>query len=346
MPTPSPGLVHASARSTVGLGTGVITGPLTSAWTQIQTDVDRLRARWPDESPPVRARRLAALEAKVARLMAAAQDQVRDALPTVVRDVFDAAGVSTSTWLGRGLRWSDDDLAVLDALTRDLWADLAQATAFTRSSATALARTLSKLARQIPELHVDAERSVRRELEQRGISAVVYRDGSRHGLDVYARMAARTKLAQAWQLAGLRVMARYGVEFVEVVDGAGCGWTSHLDGRKASGLILSLDEAMAYPIAHPNCVRTTFPRLDVASAEQAAGAAPQAGQVGDGDPDPVGQSVRDSSGLLDVRSRAVSSPALQRHIAMATKVGPGVAQPVARVSRVARVTPVGGPAGG
>lgn len=41
-----------------------------------------------------------------------------------------------------------------------------------------------------------------------------------------------------------------------------CGWTSHDDPDLADGSTRTLEEAEAYPIAHPGCRRITLPRLD------------------------------------------------------------------------------------
>ncbi len=78
-----------------------------------------------------------------------------------------------------------------------------------------------------------------------------------------ARMIARTEMANA-QAAG--AVARYreaqdaGVEVtIRVADGDGCGWTSHDDPQKADGMMVTVDEFDANPIAHPNCIRAPIP---------------------------------------------------------------------------------------
>jgi hypothetical protein len=42
-------------------------------------------------------------------------------------------------------------------------------------------------------------------------------------------------------------------------DGDDCGVTSHDDPEKANGREFTLEEAEAYPLAHPNCVRQFTP---------------------------------------------------------------------------------------
>lgn len=47
-----------------------------------------------------------------------------------------------------------------------------------------------------------------------------------------------------------------GVKYVRISDGADCGLLEHDDPNLADGLIMKIDEAYQYPIAHPSCQRT------------------------------------------------------------------------------------------
>ncbi|MFB6782679.1 hypothetical protein ACFCX0_36250 [Streptomyces sp. NPDC056352] len=44
-----------------------------------------------------------------------------------------------------------------------------------------------------------------------------------------------------------------GVQFMQVLDGAGCGWTSHQEPDKAAGTLRTVEDAAAWPI--PPAVR-------------------------------------------------------------------------------------------
>lgn len=53
-----------------------------------------------------------------------------------------------------------------------------------------------------------------------------------------------------------------GVEHVEIMDGAECGWVSHDDPDTANGSVRTLDELLSYPLAHPRCTRVPLPIVE------------------------------------------------------------------------------------
>jgi hypothetical protein len=73
---------------------------------------------------------------------------------------------------------------------------------------------------------------------------------------------ARTETALVWQATAHDRYGRAGVTRVRILDGAGCGWTSHGDADKANGSVRTLAEAARYPISHPNCVRASAPIVE------------------------------------------------------------------------------------
>lgn len=50
-----------------------------------------------------------------------------------------------------------------------------------------------------------------------------------------------------------------GVQYLSVIDGPECGWTSHDDPEIANGKVVTLEEALQYPVAHPFCRRSFVP---------------------------------------------------------------------------------------
>lgn len=76
-----------------------------------------------------------------------------------------------------------------------------------------------------------------------------------------AETIARTEMALACQAAAHDRYQAAGVTEVDVTDGTDCGWTRHDDPDKANGTRRSLSEAVAYPVAHPNCRRVSIPVL-------------------------------------------------------------------------------------
>jgi len=78
----------------------------------------------------------------------------------------------------------------------------------------------------------------------------------------------RTELSYANAQATLDTFREQTVEWVEVMDGDGCGWTDHDDPDEADGSLRTMDEADEYPIAHPNCVRVFLPSDGPAEGEE------------------------------------------------------------------------------
>lgn len=69
-----------------------------------------------------------------------------------------------------------------------------------------------------------------------------------------ALMIARTETAIAYNSGAIAAFRQNGIEQVEVSDGDGDDECAEADGQ-----IWTLDEALAEPIAHPNCVRSFAP---------------------------------------------------------------------------------------
>ncbi len=79
----------------------------------------------------------------------------------------------------------------------------------------------------IGQTAVDADRDLAAELAERGVTAVTCSDGRRVTRPQYAEMVVRTKTAEAHQEGGFNQGERLGIEWWEVMDGPGCGWSSH-----------------------------------------------------------------------------------------------------------------------
>ena len=71
---------------------------------------------------------------------------------------------------------------------------------------------------------------------------------------------ARTETANAYNVGAILGYRESGIiGQLRVLDGATCGWLTHNDPDRANGKIVTLDEAQANPISHPNCVRAFAP---------------------------------------------------------------------------------------
>jgi hypothetical protein len=82
-------------------------------------------------------------------------------------------------------------------------------------------------------------------------------------VQAWAEAATLAKSAVAYNAGALNRAREAGVRYMQVFDGAGCGWTSHKDPDKATGTLRTVEDAAAWPISHPRCTRAFAPRLEV-----------------------------------------------------------------------------------
>src|SRR5690606_4778935 len=108
---------------------------------------------------------------------------------------------------------------------------------------------------------LQAAQTLLTQLRERGVTAVIYSNGTRMPLPAYTRMLMRTRTAETYQEAGFNQGERMGVDQWLILDGPGCGLTSHDDEREANGMVVDLATARQYPISHPNCRRSTTPHV-------------------------------------------------------------------------------------
>ena len=216
-----------------------------------------------------------AIEDKMAELDAATREWVQTQLvrPYAMGAAAGAAELSQPA----AAVWNMLPHEAISRMATDTLDDLLKATRFVRRTTKNLIRAIGRdqvLAKLTQgQTAVQAGRRMAKILEQRGIHAIRYADGSRHGLKEYAEMLIRTRTGQAYNLGTLEAQEALGVGFWECFDGANCGLTSHQDPVKALGRILDKDTALRYPLSHPNCRRSFGARPDIqtkAHAEQAS----------------------------------------------------------------------------
>ena len=104
------------------------------------------------------------------------------------------------------------------------------------------------------------------ELAMQSLEHVVYRNGARIPVRVWAETATLAKSAVAYNAGTLNLTRQAGVTMVEVFDGPDCGWTTHQDPDKANRTIRTVEEAAQWPISHPRCRRGFGPRPDIVDA--------------------------------------------------------------------------------
>jgi len=97
------------------------------------------------------------------------------------------------------------------------------------------------------------------------LDTVVYANNARHPVDSWASAAITWQAVTTANTAACRTaLDELGVSYVEVRDGADCGWLEHRDPDRANRTLRTVQDALAHPTAHAHCQREFLPRLDLA----------------------------------------------------------------------------------
>lgn len=263
---------------------------LVALWRAGQADIDaRLAAVHADILVELRtaadANRIVRLNAQANRLaeladVAAHQvddlaRQTRAVLGSELPAVYRAGASVTSAAVGGSFTFTQPHRAALEVLAADTYADVLTATRFVEDDAKRFVRDMGRRLTGFTLTGGDTarqqaralERELAREFGRRGIGAVQYADGSRHGFGEYADMLLRTKTGVAYNAGTTNQARQIGIVVVEILDGSLCGLTAHADNQLANGLLVPIEIAEAYPLAHPNCRRAFAPRPDLTLAD-------------------------------------------------------------------------------
>lgn len=248
-------------------------------WRRIEEQLGLIQDQPQDWTPQKLRQFQKAVEQAMGSLDAAARAWIQENLP----GLYSASVVATNQQLvaagveiaggATAFRWTPTHQQAITALANELYEDLLGATAHVSQTTKQLVRKLTKESgvqgiRDISHRQATG-RQLRKTLERNAVSAVIYRNGSRHGLAEYSQMAIRTTTGIAMNQATINAASDHDVAWFQCIDGPGCGWTSHGDGITASGKIVTAKEAKAHPLSHPNCRRTFGPRPDLATQAQA-----------------------------------------------------------------------------
>lgn len=225
------------------------------------SDPDRLARYWRRE------RRIAdELLPAVAGEMERLRNATRDYLTTGLPPVWEAGGTSALDAVDASdpFTWTLPHRAAVTQLANATWTDVLAATEHVQTDT---ARWARETGRALTDLSVtagmtptDAARRMARDGNVRGISAVKYRDGTRRRLGDYSDMLLRTRTALAYNGGTLVQTAQLGFTHVEIFDGHDCGLYDHGGTPRANGLVVPLDVAAQWPLAHPRCQRAFGPR--------------------------------------------------------------------------------------
>lgn len=248
-----------------------ILATLTRVHDQILTELRELTDAWPGQSRPSRVRRLRAVEAAVAEILATADTQAASQVLTATQRAYETGAWVTAIVTGGTPTFGGIDTDTITAVARDTMDDLLHATQHVAQEVKDVLRVLAKdrVAAKVTtgQTALQAARDLVAAMSERGITGVVYANGARVPMTVYAEMLLRTKTAEAYQLGGLNQGATLGIEHWQIMDGPGCGLTGHGVGPDANGMIVTAEVAAAHLLAHPNCRRSTSPRPDLAAPD-------------------------------------------------------------------------------
>ena len=246
---------------------------MAAVWAQIVAEQTALEQAFLGLNPPERLTRLRQLETRVRDLTAQAQVIATQGVVPAVQGAYTMGAVYTAVAAGIGPSAVALDYDAIRILAQDTMSDLLHATQHVNTTTKNLVRTLSRDSIRSKlytgRTATDAARRLAIEFAENGIHAVTYTNGARVGLSQYADMVVRTKTAVAYQAGGFDQGESLDIEYWEVMDGPFCGWTHHDDPDMADGKIVTLDEAREWPISHPNCRRSSSPRADRETPEDA-----------------------------------------------------------------------------
>ncbi len=218
-----------------------------------------------------KARRLREMSNTIGSIMKELDGEAADWVAQQYPKIYGAGLVDGAAAAGESALWSTIHQEAVEQLAYGVYNDLLSATSHVNDTTKDLIRTLARAEGTTALIAGDtaqaAGRKLEKELLKNGISAVTYKNGAKHGLAEYAEMNLRTTTALGYNNGTLNASPT--TVFWECFDGPGCGWSFHEDTEQALGKIVTRDEALGYPISHPNCRRSFGPRPDLNSTASA-----------------------------------------------------------------------------
>lgn len=251
--------------------TASLIAELTHVHERILTELEQAVTVWGTDSPRARVRRLREVEQRIRHILDDADLHAAAHITRTVQDVYELGAWVTALTQGQTATFTSIDADAVTAIVQDTLTDVLRATRFVREEVKA---TIRELARHAISYKVTTGQTALQTaadlvatLRAEGITGVIYANGARIPLPVYTRMLIRTRTAETYQEAGFNQGERLGIGEWLILDGPGCGLTSHDDPQVADSMVVDLDTARKYPISHPNCRRSTTPHTATVSLD-------------------------------------------------------------------------------
>jgi hypothetical protein len=146
--------------------------------------------------------------------------------------------------------WTDQHRAAITGLSAQYYTDVMARIQETLRRARVFLRAVQDVAR-----NVRSRVSIPQLRREHPLDTVVYANQARHPVDAWALTAVTWQAVTTANTAACRTaLDDLGVQFVEVRDGAQCGWESHDSEDKADRTLRTVQDALAHPTSHPHCV--------------------------------------------------------------------------------------------
>ncbi|MQY40531.1 hypothetical protein SRB17_85640 [Streptomyces sp. RB17] len=215
--------------------------------------------------------RLAQFQAAIVDFRQRVDTEARAFVARQLPHLYEEGARAAAEALGGHFSWTLIHREALQALASDSYADFLRRSEEEQRMAAAFGRAVREAARRaVPLLAADhttalqvAKALADRLAAEHQLTYVIYRNGARMPVQAWAESATLAKSAVACNAGTLNRAREAGVQWMEVCDGADCGWASHQDTDKPNGTLRSVEDAAAWPISHPRCRRAFGARPDV-----------------------------------------------------------------------------------
>ncbi|MFF3468769.1 hypothetical protein ACWCQN_48205 [Streptomyces sp. NPDC001984] len=215
--------------------------------------------------------RLAQFQAAIVDFQRRVDAEARAFVARQLPHLYEKGARAADRAAGGHFSWTLIHREALQSLASDSYADFLRRSEEEQRMAAAFYRAVREAARrEVPLLasgHTTALQAAKaladRLAAEHQLTTVIYRNGARVPVQAWAESATLAKSAVAYNAGTLNRARESGVQWMEVFDGADCGWTSHKDPDKATGTLRSVEDAAAWPISHPRCRRAFGPRPEV-----------------------------------------------------------------------------------
>jgi hypothetical protein len=220
--------------------------------------------------------RLRLLATEVQRLKSDLDGQLEDWIADELHQVYELGGEAGASELGVTFSFTQVHEAAVEQVAGATYKDLLRSTKHMTSDAKRLVRASAKEATLMKLLTGQTARQAARgfegELKKNSIAAIIYKDGSRHGVKEYADVVLRSTTAVAYNKGHLVEAKENDARYAIIHDGPECCLYSHFEGPRANNLIVAIGTALQYPISHPRCRRSVSALLEIRSKKQAQAA--------------------------------------------------------------------------